>query len=70
VFTKRPQRTDLSSNPRPTLIERAYEIARSGQAKSVYDVTRMLEREDYLHVSCELRGATLRKTLLGLCKAA
>lgn len=55
---------------RPTTIERAYEIARSGSVDNVDAVARQLKREQFEAVDQHLTGASTRATLRRLCLEA
>jgi hypothetical protein len=55
---------------RPTTIERAYEIARSGSVENVDAVARQLKREQFEAVDQHLMGASTRATLRRLCLEA
>jgi hypothetical protein len=52
------------------IIQRAYQIARSGAAASYDDIVARLKQEGYGNVTNELCGPVLRKELRGLCAAA
>jgi hypothetical protein len=49
---------------RPTALERAFQLARSGRPKSINDIKRELGKEPYS--SSQITGKTLRKQLLAL----
>ncbi len=51
-------------------IERAYELARSGTCRSVEDIRRKLSAERYESVQAHLSGASIKRDLIALCKAA
>jgi hypothetical protein len=51
-----------------TIIERAFEIARSGKARSITDIRTQLTREGFDHVQSHLSSAALQKQLKGLIK--
>lgn len=55
---------------RPTTIERAFELARSGDCCTLNDIQRRLSGEGYLNVVQILYGRSLRKQLRDLCRAA
>jgi len=52
------------------ILERAFELARSGDCSSIDDIRRRLKAEQYSQVDAHLSGATVRRQLLGLCKEA
>lgn len=54
---------------RPPLIERAFDLARSGLYKDVPDIARQLNAEGYEGVTNRLAGPSLRKQLRELCRA-
>ena len=53
---------------RPTLMERAYELAKSGECDSVRAITVRLNDEGYLYPDSHLSGPTIRSELLRLCR--
>ena len=55
-------------NNRPTALERAFQLARSGRPKSIDDIKRELVKEHYS--SGQIKGNTLRKQLLTLIQKA
>ncbi|MBV9904273.1 MAG: hypothetical protein JO346_06800 [Alphaproteobacteria bacterium] len=52
-----------------SVIERAFDVARSGKAAGVKDVEKQLLLDGYLDVRAQLSGPMLRKTLNELCRA-
>lgn len=54
---------------RPPLIERAFDLARSGLYKDVPNIARQLNAEGYEGVTSRLAGPSLRKQLRELCRA-
>lgn len=60
----------MSADLKPTTIERAYEMARSGKAATIEQIIKCLEYEGYFQVRSQLTGVALRKTLNALCKAS
>jgi len=60
----------MSGDLRPTTIERAYEMARSGKALSIEKIIKILEQEGYFNVRSQLAGLGLRRTLNALCKVS
>ena len=55
---------------RPTVLERAFELARSGDCSSPSDIRDMLRREGYIDVTSQIAGPTLLKQLRTLCRDA
>jgi hypothetical protein len=53
---------------RPTALERAFQLARSGRPKSINDIKRELAKEHYS--KSQIMGNTLRKQLLALIQEA
>ncbi len=51
-------------------VERAFELARSGECDSLTLLGRRLRKEDYLGVSQHLSAPTLRKQLLRMMREA
>jgi hypothetical protein len=58
------------TDSRPGLVERAYQIARTGRAANVDDIKTILKREGYFNVSGTLTGRVLLKALKELCATA
>jgi hypothetical protein len=52
------------------IVQRAYQIARSGIAASYDDIVARLRQEGYGNVTSALCGPVLRKDLRGLCATA
>ena len=52
------------------ILERAFELARTGECGSIDDIRRRLKTERYSQVDAHLSGATLRRQLLDLCREA
>jgi hypothetical protein len=53
------------------MIERAYELARSGSVGNVNQLIKVLTREGYDHVEAHMQGGTrLRRDLNEICRAA
>lgn len=52
---------------RPTTIERAYELARSGACRTVGDIKSRLQAEGYEGVKDRLYGASMTGALRKLC---
>jgi hypothetical protein len=59
-----------SFRDRPTVIERAYQLARSGQCGGIGDVRSRLMSEGYLDTLPQLAGAGLKRELSRLCREA
>jgi len=54
----------------PSIIERAYELARSGQFRDASTIAKQLKVERYEAVDSHFGSRTLRMALQGLCKAS
>ena len=52
---------------RTPIIERAYELAKSGRCKDVREIERHLKAEGYRGFYADMAGPSLRKTLRNLC---
>lgn len=52
----------------PTTIERAFDLARSGEFPTTEDIRRRLKDEGFLHVDEHFRSPSLRKQLQQLIK--
>jgi hypothetical protein len=52
------------------ILERAFELAKSGDCGSIDDIRRQLKSEHYAQVDAHLAGSTVRRQLLDLCKEA
>ena len=55
---------------RPDTVERAYQLAKSGDCANVDDIKIRLRAEGYASVWQHLSAPTLTRTLRGLCAAA
>ena len=55
---------------RPTTVERAYELARSGEYPSVAEIKLQLRREGHSDVTGQLYGRAITTDLRRLCEAA
>jgi hypothetical protein len=55
-------------NDRPTALERAFQLARSGRPKSIDDIKRELAKEHYS--SGQISGNAIKKQLLALIREA
>jgi hypothetical protein len=54
---------------RPTTLERAYELARSGSCRTVGDIKTKLQQEGHERVQDRLYGGSLTSALRKLCTA-
>lgn len=54
---------------RPTTLERAYELARSGACRTVGDIKTKLQQEGHERVQDRLYGGSLTSALRKLCTA-
>lgn len=61
---------DDASRCQLSTVERAYQLARSGSCRSVDDIRRRLTAERYESVQAHLSGASIKRDLIALCKAA
>ena len=52
------------------IIERAYELARSGACANTVEIERTLSREHFMNVAAHMASPTLRRELTKLCRAA
>lgn len=52
---------------RLSIVERAFELARSGACRSIEEIARRLKQEQYESVDTHLGGTSLRKELRQLC---
>ncbi len=59
----------MSNNFRPTTLERAYELARSGECRTVGDIKTRLQQEGHERVQDRLYGGSLTSALRKLCVA-
>jgi hypothetical protein len=55
---------------RPSTIERAYQLARTGEYASVSDLKKQLSRESYGDAEAQLYGPMIKSELQKLMKAA
>lgn len=55
---------------KPTLLERAFVLARSGRFASVDEIRSALKGERFDQVEAHLAGPSLARQLRGLCQAA
>lgn len=56
-------------NHRPTTIERAYELARSGECRTLSDVKQRLSADGHDRIQEHLYGSTVSAALRKLCQA-
>ena len=61
---------DRPMDNRPTTLERAYQLAKSGEFVGISDLTTRLVAEGYANASEQLYGRTLLADLRRLCIAA
>jgi hypothetical protein len=54
----------------PTILERAYELARSGECSTLQMIKRRLKAEGFIAIDAHLYGRTLQDELRRLCHAA
>jgi hypothetical protein len=54
----------------PGIVERAYQIARTGRVANIEELKAILKSEGYFNVSGQLTGPVLLKALRDLCIAA
>ncbi|WP_298158948.1 hypothetical protein [Brevundimonas sp.] len=59
----------MSNNFRLTTLERAYELARSGECRTVGDIKARLQQEGHERVQDRLYGGSLTSALRKLCVA-
>lgn len=55
---------------KPTILERAYELARSGSTTDLQDISRKLKSEGFESVDAHLAGPSLRAELRKLTQSA
>ena len=58
-----------SSMPGPTIIERAYHLARAGDCETIIDIGRRLKREHFESVEQHLAGGSIKRELRKLLEA-
>jgi len=54
----------------PTTVERAYQLADSGECAGLGDVRSRLQAEGFSNIAGHLHGSTIAKALRTRCKAA
>lgn len=59
--------SDDGAFARPSTLERAFELARSGRFASVADIASQLTREQHSSVQQHLSGHTIRRQLVKMC---
>ncbi|RVT93366.1 hypothetical protein [Sphingomonas crocodyli] len=52
------------------IIERAYQLAQSGDCVSMVEIERALSREGFANVLAHMSGPSLRKDLTRMCREA
>ncbi|WP_174298107.1 hypothetical protein [Sphingomonas bacterium] len=52
------------------LLERAFQLARDGDCRTIAEITKVLKTEDYNGVDAQLQGPSLRGQLRQLCMVA
>jgi hypothetical protein len=57
-------------NLRPTTVERAYQLAKSGGFSGATEIKARLRAEGYMDADAQIYGPTLRSDLRRLCLAA
>jgi hypothetical protein len=60
----------FSDRPQATTVERAYQLAQSGECAGVDEIRRRLSREGYADAPQQLSAPTLRRSLTKLCLTA
>lgn len=55
---------------RPTTLERAFQLARSGEYGNISDIRRQLKIEGYSDAPSQISGPSMLKQLRKLCEAA
>ena len=73
--SKRPRRGDAelddnNGQSRPSTVERAFELARTGQCRTLPEIIALLKRERHDAVEAHLAGPSIRKDLKRLWMAA
>jgi hypothetical protein len=53
-----------------TVLERAFQLARSGDCAGLSDIRNKLKSEGYSNINAQLYGKALIKQLQGLCETA
>ncbi len=59
-----------SMNNRPTTLERAFQLARSGDYSTISDIRRQLKLEGFSDAPSQISGPSMLKQLRKLCEAA
>ena len=60
----------MDQTNRPTIIERAFELAGSGKVESLATLRRQLTKEGFASVSAHIQGAALTKQLNAMIRAS
>lgn len=60
----------MAAAHRPTTLERAFELARSGAFGTVHEIAAALKRERHDAVDAHLAGPSIRRELRNACEAA
>ncbi|WP_425993719.1 hypothetical protein [Caulobacter sp. DWR1-3-2b1] len=55
---------------RPTTLERAFQLARSGEYSTISDIRRQLKIEGFSDAPSQISGPSMLKQLRKLCEAA
>ena len=55
---------------RPTTLERAYQLAESGECRNVSEIKKRLQSEGYDRIADQLYGRTVTNALRDRCQAA
>ena len=55
---------------RPDIVERAYQLAKSGACENLHDIRGRLRKEGYSSVEQHLSAPMLSRTLRGICATA
>jgi hypothetical protein len=56
--------------PPPPIIERAYDLARSGEFQNVIEICQRLKIEGYSEIAVHFDGAAIRSDLTRICSEA
>ena len=54
----------------PTILERAFALAKSGECEGVDDIRRRLKKEQYGSIDAHLAGRSIKRQLFELCSSA
>lgn len=61
---------EMATTIRPTTVERAFQLARTGEHRGVHEIAAALKRERHDAVDAHLAGPSIRKDLRRLWEAA